>query len=311
MQGVKTADQVSLELDGQNREGTGGRWETREIVSRDGKAKLKTELFFGSFDQRSEKASGESACTAIVAVITHWLHSNQGAMPTRPELDSLVMEGSSEWQKLCSNDCYSSSFPNKHFDLETVVEAEVRPITVLPENSFVGFFSPEKFNCLTEAMSFEQIWKEVNNNAKTSTGYYEPRIYIVSWNDHFFVLKMEEDACYIVDSLGERLFEGCNQAYILKFDSSSLIFENKEEGEIKELVCRGKECCREFFKRFLAALTIEELEQEQRKLSCNFIPHQRLQIDFHFSSPVDSSSSTSPFSVFFDEDSASFSSPSE
>lgn len=255
-------------------------------------------MFFGSFDQRSEKAGGESACTAIVAVITHWLHSNYGTMPTQPELDSLIIEGSSEWQKLCNNACYSNYFPNKHFDLETIVQADVRPIAVSAENSFVGFFSPEKFNCLAEAMSFEQIWNEVN--AKTYSTY-ESRIYIVSWNDHFFVMKMEEDACYIIDSLGERLFEGCNQAYILKFDKSSLMFKNQEKGEPGELVCRGKECCREFFERFLAAITIEELEEEQKKLSdSNFIPHQRLQIDFHFSSPVASSPSNSPCSLFSD-----------
>ncbi|XP_038885600.1 uncharacterized protein LOC120075923 [Benincasa hispida] len=296
--------EFSLETNIQYKEASGGRWETREIVSRDGKLKLKTEVFFGSFDQRSEKAGGESACTAIVAVIAHWLHSNYGVMPTQLELDNLIMEGSSEWQKLCNNECYSNSFPNKHFDLETVVQADVGPITVSAENSFVGFFSPEKFNCLTEAMSFEQIWNEVNTKTFSN---YESRIYIVSWNDHFFVLKMDENACYIIDSLGERLFEGCNQAYILKFDSSSLMFENQEKGEVGELVCRGKECCREFFERFLAAITIEELEEEQKKLgSCNFIPHQRLQIDFHFSSPVasSSSSSTSPSSLFFDQDSA-------
>ncbi|XP_011649829.1 uncharacterized protein LOC101207652 [Cucumis sativus] len=288
----------SLETDGQNKETSGGKWETREIISRDGKTKLKTEVFFGSFDQRSEKAGGESACTAIVAVITHWLHSNYGTMPTQPELDSLIIEGSSEWQKLCNNACYSNYFPNKHFDLETIVQADVRPIAVSAENSFVGFFSPEKFNCLAEAMSFEQIWNEVN--AKTYSTY-ESRIYIVSWNDHFFVMKMEEDACYIIDSLGERLFEGCNQAYILKFDKSSLMFKNQEKGEPGELVCRGKECCREFFERFLAAITIEELEEEQKKLSdSNFIPHQRLQIDFHFSSPVASSPSNSPCSLFSD-----------
>lgn len=294
--------EFSLETESQNKEASGGRWETREIVSRDGKAKLKTEVFFGSFDQRSEKAGGESACTAIVAVITHWLHSNYGVMPTQRELDNLIMEGSSEWQKLCNNDCYSNSFPNKHFDIETIVQADVRPITVSAENSFVGFFSPEKFNCLTEAMSFEQIWNVVNTKTCPK---YNPRIYIVSWNDHFFVLKMEEDACYIIDSLGERLFEGCNRAYILKFDSSSLMFDNQEKGEVGELVCKGKECCRKFFERFLAAITIEELEEEQKKLSsCNFIPHRRLQIDFHFSSPVASSSSTSPSSLFSDHGSA-------
>ena len=37
------------------------------------------------------------------------------------------------------------------------------------------------------------------------------------------ILKVEADAYYIIDTLGERLYEGCNQAYILKFDSSTVI----------------------------------------------------------------------------------------
>ncbi|KAJ0031773.1 hypothetical protein Pint_12397 [Pistacia integerrima] len=143
----------------------------------------------------------------------HWLHLNQDFMPTRSELDRLITQGSSDWRKLCNNETYTNFFPDKHFDLETVLEAGLQPINVLPDKSFTGFFSPDKFECLQGAMSFDEIWDEINENAED----YQPGIYIVSWNDHFFVLKVETDAYYIIDSLGERLFEGCNQAYILKF----------------------------------------------------------------------------------------------
>lgn len=280
-------------------------WEMKEVISRDGQAKLKACVFFASLDQRSEKASGESACTALVTVIAHWLHSNQDT-PTRPELDSLIVEGSSEWQKLCNNETYIQRFPDKHFDLDTVLEANLRPLSVLHEKSFIGFFCPEKFDFLKEAMSFDEIWNKIS---RRSEDYYEPRIYIVSWNDHFFVLKVEKDAYYIIDSLGERLFEGCNQAYILKFDDSSLIYGEKtekreDESESNEeiIICSGKECCKEFIKRFLAAIPLRELEKEekQRRVSDSSV-HRRLQIEFHLTSFSSPSSST--LSVFSSEES--------
>ncbi|OMO61657.1 hypothetical protein CCACVL1_23334 [Corchorus capsularis] len=296
----------------------GNCWEVKELVSRDGQARLKANVFFASFDQRSEKAAGESACTAMVAVVAHWLHSNQDIMPTRLEFDSLITEGSSEWRKLCDNVAYTNSFPDKHFDLETVLKAAVRPIAVLQDRSFTGVFSPEKFDCLKGHMSFDEIWNEINSN-RNDHGF-EPRVYIISWNDHFFVLKVESNAYYIIDSLGERLFEGCNQAYILKFDDSSVMYgkaaaaqvkqessnseetgekaaqQTKEEEANEEVICHGKECCREYIKRFLAAIPVRELEEEEKKgEASNFSPllHQRLQIEFHYSSSSSSSCSSS------------------
>lgn len=280
------------------------RWEIKEISSRDGQAKLKTNVFFASFDQRSEKASGESACTVLVALIAHWLHSNKG-MPTRAQFDSLIRQGSSEWRRLCNSDYYSKLFPDKHFDLETIIEANLRPLIVLPQKSYTGFFSPEKFHCLKGAMSFDEIWE---NEINSKVVDYEPRIYILSWNDHFFVLKIEADAYYIIDSLGERLFEGCQQAFILKFDYSSVMYGKVDEDPSKgsngaksakceerlEIVCRGKECCKEFIKRFLAAIPLRQLEKEEKKWSVSSpYLHRQLQIEFHYSSSLPSSTSTS------------------
>ncbi|PQM32717.1 uncharacterized protein Pyn_16570 [Prunus yedoensis var. nudiflora] len=265
------------------------RWELKEVFSRDGLAKLKTNVFFASFDQRSEKAAGESACTALVAVIAH------------------------------CNETYINLFPDKHFDLETVLEADVRPLDVSPDKSFIGFFSPEKFKCLKGLMSFDEIWDEINRNTMLD----KPRIYIVSWNDHFFVLKVEADAYYIMDSLGERLFEGCNQAYILKFDDSSVMYGNAEKAEAGsediagsernkeeslEEICSGKECCRQFIKRFLAAIPLGELEEEEKKGTVSTLPlHQRLQIEFDYtssSSSTLSSATSSTYSLFSGEESA-------
>ncbi|KAE8668543.1 hypothetical protein F3Y22_tig00112293pilonHSYRG00128 [Hibiscus syriacus] len=138
-------------------------WEVKQLVSRNRQAKLKAQVFFASFDQRSERAAGESACTALVAVIAHRLNSNQASMPTRLEFDSLITEGSSQWRKLCSNIAYTNAFPDKHFDLDTVLKADHKPVTVLQDKSFTGFFNRERFECLKDAMSFDEIWNEISD----------------------------------------------------------------------------------------------------------------------------------------------------
>ncbi|KAG6388087.1 hypothetical protein SASPL_153284 [Salvia splendens] len=280
-------------------------WEDKELMSRDGQAQLKAPFFFASFDQRSDKAAGASACTALVAVISHWLHSNPNAMPGRSELDDLIMQGSSEWRKLCEDAAYVKDFPNKHFDLETVLRADIRPVSISRNESFVGFFGAETFDSLKGAMSFDDLWDEIRGGG----GDTAPRIYIVSWNDHFFVLKVEADAYYIIDTLGERLYEGCNQAYMIRFDEKAVIQVHKPAAETAEseqstgkveVICSGKECCREFIKRFLAAIPLKELEEEEKKSTVSyFCLHQRLQIEFNYScliSPASSSSTPSPLS---------------
>lgn len=275
-------------------------WEVKELQSRDGQTRLKTNVFFASFDQCSDKAAGESACTALVAVISHWLQSNRDAMPTRSEFDNLILHGSSEWRKLCQSDTYINVFPNKHFDLETILRAGIRPIAISHDQSFVGFFSPEKFESLQGVMSFDQIWDKISSIAEDTA--FEPRVYIISWNDHFFVLKVEANAYYIIDTLGERLFEGCNKAYILKFDDNSTMYEkvNAEEKTQKndtkakeEIICDGKECCREFINRFLAAIPLKELEEQEKKETVSYFSlHHRLQIEFNSSYLLSSSSSS-------------------
>lgn len=213
-----------------------GTWEQKEIVSRDGHMKLQTQVFFASIDQRSERAAGESACTALVAVIADWFHSSQNLMPIKSQFDSLIRDGSLEWRKLCENEIYREKFPDKHFDLETVVQAKIRPLSVVPRKSFIGFFHPEgineaRFEFLHGAMSFDNIWDEISRTGSECPDKNEPQIYIVSWNDHFFILKVESDAYYIIDTLGERLYEGCNQAYILKFDRNTTICEMPDSSQ--------------------------------------------------------------------------------
>ncbi|KAL4560655.1 hypothetical protein LXL04_032808 [Taraxacum kok-saghyz] len=277
-----------------------GNWEQREIISRDGRMKLQTAVFFASIDQRSEEAAGESACTALVTVISDWFQNNHNQMPIKSQFDSLIREGSSEWRRLCNNETYMVRFPDKHFDLETVLDANLRPLSVTPGKSFVGFFHPDEvhegsFDFLHGAMSFDNMWDEIRRESEASRNN-EPQIYIVSWNDHFFVLKVDSDAYYIIDTLGERLFEGCNQAYILKFDRSSAIFRMpaaidsgeqtpaaEQPSDSGEIFCYGKESCKEYIKNFLAAIPVRELEADVKKgLVSSTLVHHRLQIEFHY-----------------------------
>ncbi|KAJ0841446.1 putative NT-type C2 domain-containing protein [Helianthus annuus] len=279
-----------------------GNWEQREIISRDSHMKLRTQVFFASIDQRSERAAGESACTVLVAVIADWFQNNHDHMPIKSQLDSLIREGSLEWRNLCENEIYRTRFPDKHFDLDTILEANLRPLLVVPEKSFIGFFHPEEiqegsFDFLHGAMSFDTMWDEISRES-------EPRVYIVSWNDHFFVLKVDSDAYYIIDTLGERLFEGCNQAYNLKFDRNTVIYQlpssesssddsnRKSTSEAvepvkhtieNEVICEGKEACKVYLKCFLAAIPIRELQADMKKGLVSSTPlHHRLQIEFHY-----------------------------
>ncbi|GFY93373.1 hypothetical protein Acr_08g0018620 [Actinidia rufa] len=218
-----------------------GSWEYKEITSRDGHMKLQTEVFFASIDQRSERAAGESACTALVAVIADWFQNSRDLMPIKSQFDSLIREGSLEWRNLCENETYRERFPDKHFDLETILQAKIRPLSVVPGKSFIGFFHPDgmeegSFDFLHGAMSFDNIWDEISRAGSERPSFNDPQVYIVSWNDHFFVLKVEPEAYYIIDTLGERLYEGCNQAYVLKFDKNTTIYKlpsTKESPEEK------------------------------------------------------------------------------
>ncbi|KAI3965087.1 hypothetical protein MKX01_014018 [Papaver californicum] len=200
-----------------------GDWEEKRLVSRDGKVELVTKVFLASIDQRSEKVAGESACAVLVAVIAYWLHQNPRTLPLKCELDKLVREGSSEWRNLCEKEIHWDTFADRHFDLDTVLQEKIRPLSVVTEKSYVGFFkvsdNAEHLEYMQGALSFDDIWEELQKNEATS----EEQVYILSWNDHFFVLKVEAETIYIIDTLGERLYEGCDKAYILMFNKDSRI----------------------------------------------------------------------------------------
>ncbi|KAL7238271.1 hypothetical protein ACSBR2_004386 [Camellia fascicularis] len=168
--------------------------------------------------------------------------------------------------------------------------------------SFIEFFSSEKFKTLKGVMSFDHIWDEIKKNAEGDNDM--PRIYIVSWNAHFFVLKVDVNAYYIIDTFDEKLFEGCNQAYIFRFDDPALMRGKVEKKGVSsdqpsdDEICSGKECCREFMKRFLATIPLRELDSEEKKEPVSYFAlHQRLQIKFNFTTSLSLSSSSSASST--------------
>ncbi|KAK9061218.1 hypothetical protein SSX86_018398 [Deinandra increscens subsp. villosa] len=292
-----------------------GKWEKRIVKSRDGKLELQTEIFLATIDQRSEKALGGGACTVIATLITDWLYKNPNTLPLKCEFDKLIRDGSREWRNLCKEEIHKGKFLDQHFDLDTVIQAKIRPLEVVSEKSYVGFFKLEnvnKLDLLQDAMSFDTIWDEIQNGESSSEG-----VYIVSWNDHFFVLKKEKTEMYIIDTLGERLAEGCDKAYILKFNEDGMIFnvqpqlktskvepketldnhasvtkETHEKDNSPGFACKGTSCCKEFIKGFLAAIPLGELQSNFEKgINGNAPLHQLLQIEFHYMSPLQQNSS--------------------
>ncbi|XP_031484866.1 uncharacterized protein LOC116253996 [Nymphaea colorata] len=287
-----------------------GSWEKKLLVSRDGQSELFTSTFFASVDQCSEKVAGDGACAVLVAVIADWLHRNKETLPLKCQFDQLIREGSLEWRKLCENETHMERFSDKHFDIDTVLEAKVRPLSVVSEMSYIGFFVPddmtETFDFLEGAMSFDSIWEELVNNVGP-----EGSVYIVSWNDHFFLLKVEMETIYLIDTLGERLHEGCNQAFMLKFDKDTTVYglqpgnpdrelqdtsdsasdqakAEKDADLVREIISQGRTSCKAFIKKFLAALPLRELQVDMKKgLVREDMLHRRLQIEFHYTSLCD------------------------
>ncbi|KAF2287434.1 hypothetical protein GH714_039889 [Hevea brasiliensis] len=228
-----------------------GSWESKEIISRDGHMMLQTE-------------------------------NNHDIMPIKSQFDSLIREGSLEWRNLCENETYKEQFPDKHFDLETVLQAKIRSLSVVPRKSFIGFFHPDgmdegRFDFLQGAMSFDNIWDEISGTGSGNPNNDGPQVYIVSWNDHFFILKVEPEAYYIIDTLGERLYEGCNQAYILKFDSNTVIRKLPNVAQPSDEKTMGDQP--------IVAVDVEPKNQQadiKKGLMALTPLHHRLQIEFHY-----------------------------
>ena len=80
---------------------------------------------------------------------------------------------------------------------------------------------------------------------KTTTAAQDT-VFIVAWNDHFFVLRIcSPDLVYLVDTLGVRLYDGCDKAFIVRFETDA------------EDTATGK--CKAFSQSILAVETLDEV----------------------------------------------------
>ncbi|KAH9704742.1 Integrase catalytic domain-containing protein [Citrus sinensis] len=155
-----------------------------------------------------------------------------------------------------------------------LLEAQNCPLFVVPKKSFVVFFHPEGL----ELGRDHSLWKLTT----------------------------------FIDTSGERLYQGCNQAYIPKFDNDATIkrlpkdTKSSEENNSKAsdkaapganpfegtsvvyrveegTVYRGNVSCNEYIKSFLAAIPVRELHTDIRKgLMASTPLHHRLQLEFHY-----------------------------
>jgi len=72
----------------------------------------------------------------------------------------------------------------------------------------VGFehMALEKVPKRDDFASFYSAWENISTRDST--------IYIISWDQYFFILKDESEAYYIIDTIGSRLEEENKQAFI-------------------------------------------------------------------------------------------------
>lgn len=64
----------------------------------------------------------------------------------------------------------------------------------------------------------------------------------------------------------------------------------------EQVICRGKEACKEYIKSFLAAIPIRELEADAKKglISSASLYHRLLQIEFHYTQLLGETSMAEP-----------------
>ena len=194
-------------------------------------------------------------------------------------MDGIIAGAAREWRALCRDEALVSRFPDRHLDLDTAVrfhtpfsaEAEAIAATVVRHgggegerattsaraSAYASFRIPASIR-LRPGDSFGRFSRPPGVSRGDSPtidaladaappiraivdelAAMAPATFVVSWNDHFFVLRFaresrvgpdgdDELAAYAYDSLGERLCEGCKRAYVLRFDAESL--EGDENG---------------------------------------------------------------------------------
>ncbi|KAM6565670.1 hypothetical protein CsatA_024798 [Cannabis sativa] len=134
-----------------------------KLLSQDKEALLKVSVLFASFDQTSRLASGYGACSVIAILIAHWLHCNPKLIPTRVQFESLILQGSSEWRALSNESSYyQNKFSNNHFDIETVINAGIRPVSICTDSVIYG--TDQQILCTGKDCCKEYMRKFLSSN---------------------------------------------------------------------------------------------------------------------------------------------------
>jgi hypothetical protein len=286
--------------------GLGEFWYSKQLFSR-GEAAValstRVDVFYGSMDQRSNSADGAAACASSTMTLSRWILCH-GRVPTAPEeLDAALLEGCKQWRALCAVPVHASTFPDRHFDLDTVLadqryqyDGDGREVKLVlsPERSYVGFFRPAGLECalladlLDGAKSLADIWAEIASECVSAT-------YIVGWNDHWFVLHLDDDGhCYLLDTLGQKLFDGCDRAFALRFPPTKNQAEAVDcEGESYRALDKlgSADGCQAFLELFYTAAPLRQVVADldrankthgswMEAISPETVLRQ-LQIDFH------------------------------
>ncbi|QDZ19104.1 hypothetical protein A3770_02p16220 [Chloropicon primus] len=229
---------------------------------------LVVDICFANIDQCSEGVDGHAACSTLAVAIASWMKNGRSPVPDKEgELDHLIREGSKVWRQIFEsgqNDV-NERFPDMHLDLETAastwVEEKGEPIVFDTSKSFVGFLTPNEAytsQSLRESMEGFLTFDGILEQAMNSTSETHDNIYIVAWNDHFFVLRIcSPDLIFLVDTLGVRLYDGCSKAFIVRFETTT-----EAEGALGSEAttpCTAGEKCQAFFQSVLAVETLDEV----------------------------------------------------
>ena len=207
-----------------------GFWSRLEValadeVDGDG-ASVTADVGFGTFDQRSVMAGGASACALLAVANAAWLHSRPDKAPTTSKLDELMRRGCATWRVLCTKPV-SGPFPGGRFDLAAALAAppamsSLPRLEFAPGGSYVAFLQPPgcppgvcaTLDAMHEAAASLEACLEAGSRAA-------PAAAVLSMLDHHVALRFEVGgSVLLVDTLGNRLFEGNTRSYALRCASA-------------------------------------------------------------------------------------------
>jgi len=210
----------------------GGEWLHIELTPATGEDPVAADVFFAGIDQRSEDAGGAGACACLSVAIAAWLEAHPSTLPTAEggaQLDRLVREGSERWRALRRDSARGTEFPDGHFDLETALGGEPS-LHAPPSCSYVAFLRPS-FDAVQAAGEGEGPLAALLRGAPTlreavaAARREAPATAVLSLLDHHCVVRLCAGGdAVLVETLGERLYEGNTKAFLLRFcDDDALV----------------------------------------------------------------------------------------